>query len=203
MLSSFFSRTSILCFHVIPSFLFFLNHCSGKDFISTLPLPCYMLTNTHTHINCTMSALFLLSCQASQCLFYSSYSCCTPPTHSIHTTVNYLPLLILFSFLFPLSLLFLHTACEHHSCPLHRFSVLLWLILHSLLTEEQISSSVLSSAPLSPHETTGMDGIMRDKCELSWGWSMLVLASGTLLHVAKLYYIQSAVTVEAFAAVLK
>lgn len=109
MLSSFFSRTSILCFHLIPSFLFFLNHCSGKDFISTLPLPCYMLTNTHTHINCTMSALFLLSCQASQCLFYSSYSCCTPPTHSIHTTVNYLPLLILFSFLFPLSLLFLHS----------------------------------------------------------------------------------------------
>lgn len=56
-----------------------------------------------------MSALFLLSCQASQCLFYSSYSCCTPPTHCIHTTVNYLPLLILFSFLFPLSLLFLHS----------------------------------------------------------------------------------------------
>lgn len=110
MLSSFFSRTSILCFHVIPSFLFFFKSLLREGFHFYSPTSLLLADkHTHTHINCTMSALFLLSCQASQCLFYSSYSCCTPPTHCIHTTVNYLPLLILFSFLFPLSLLFLHS----------------------------------------------------------------------------------------------
>lgn len=77
---------------VIPSFFY---HCSGKDFISA---PTSLLrADKHTHMNYTMSALFLLSLQASRCLLKSCCSCSTPPTCNIDSSENHLPLLILLS----------------------------------------------------------------------------------------------------------
>lgn len=128
-----------------------------------------MLTNTH--INCTMSALFLLSLQASQCLLLSCCSCLTPPTCSEHSSEEHLPPLILlshhstsFSFLF----FFFYTYSL--SAPLFFVFIVSpssWAYpMFPALTEEQISLSVLSCASLSSHETIGMEKTISDT--LAW-----------------------------------
>lgn len=155
---------------------FFLITVPGR-ILSLLPLPCYVLTNTHTHMNYTISALFLLSLQASQCLLKCCCSCSTPPTCNIDSSENHLPLLILLS--------------PHFSVFTHSLWVLVLSSLLSLcpplahpsfpaVTEEQISLSLLPSASLSPHQTTGKEKIIRDIFGGSLGWSMPVFALDSL-----------------------